>query len=297
MRPTTHPLPTPLGTPVPGWRDRLMRWWFTSRVPGIASRHVTVLVPAGYGEQRRRRYPALYLNDGAACLDRDDFGHGGWQVHAIADDLVRRGLMAPAIIVLVDNGGEARTEEFFPGAGAPPGPSADAYLDFLEQQVIPFVDSEYLTLASRVHRAIGGSSYGGTISLWAGWTRTATWGRVLSMSPSLFRDVGDAAPESLDLEGLVTGKLPLRVYLDSGTSFEGGPDGGDDGLARTSALVELLVSRGWALHRDLEHVVAEGHEHTEAHWRARLRPATRADETLGPEPRWPGALPFVFPPG
>jgi hypothetical protein len=86
----------------------------------------------------------------------------------------------------------------------------------------------------------------------------------------------------------VAGKLPLRVYLDSGTSDW---RGGDDGLLATLALADRLVEAGWKLHGDLEHAVGQGHPHTEACWRARLRPSTEADLPGA----WPGALPFLFP--
>ncbi|MGC3997464.1 MAG: alpha/beta hydrolase-fold protein [Anaeromyxobacter sp.] len=283
--------PAPLPSPLAGWEDRLFAWRFTSAVEGIASRTVTVLLPEGYAEAASAevRYPVLYLHDGQNCLDHDGYGHGGWQVHRVSTDLAQRGLMAPVIVVMIDNGGAARTEEYFPGAGHAPGPTADRYLDFLEQQVVPFVDATYRTAADREHRAIGGSSYGGLISLHAGWTRTATWGRVMALSPALVGYSG-----SYGFERQVTAKLPLRVYLDSGTVDWGG---GDDGLARTNAISALLVRTGWTLHGDLEHAVGNGHNHSEEYWRARLRPSTDADVALGPDPSWPGALVFVFPPG
>jgi hypothetical protein len=83
-------------------------------------------------------------------------------------------------------------------------------------------------------------------------------------------------------------KLPVRVYLDSGTIDWAR---GDDGRAATQALAELLVEKGWTPHVDLEHAVGLGHNHSEEYWRARLRPSTAADAPGV----WPGALPFLFP--
>jgi hypothetical protein len=73
------------------------------------------------------------------------------------------------------------------------------------------------------------------------------------------------------------GKLPLRVYLDSGTVDWAG---GDDGMARTIGLRETLVSKGWVLGTDLKHVVGQDHNHSENWWRERL----------------PGALTWLYPP-
>jgi enterochelin esterase-like enzyme len=285
------PPPTALPTPLTGWDGKLFAYSFPSAVAGIADRGVTVLVPPGYGDPANasHRYPVLYMHDGQNCLNYDPFNHGGWQVHTVSYDLVGRGLMAPAIVVMVANGGVARTEEYFPGAGTAPGPTADGYLDFLEQEVIPFVDVNYRTQPDAAHRAIGGSSYGGVISLYAGWTRTSTYGIVMAMSPAFWRDPS----VNWDFESLVTAKKPVRVYLDSGTVDWGG---GDDGNARTTAVSDLLASNGWTAGVDLQHAVGQGHNHSEEYWRARLRPSTAADTNLGPNPSWPGALVFVFPP-
>ena len=271
-----------LGTPLPGWEGRLTVFQVESPVKGIASRHVTVLLPPGYADAANaaRRYPVLYMQDGQNGLDQDPFGHGGWQVHTTSYDVVQRGLMAPVIIVLVDNSPSAREQEYVPGAGALPGATADGYLDFLEKVVVPWVDGRYRSTASASARAIGGSSFGAILSLYAAWTRPSVFGVVMAMSPSLWR---------VDLTNAAIAKLPVRVYLDSGTVDW---SGGDDGLAATSALADLLVQRGWTLHVDLEHAVGLGHNHSEEYWRARLRPSTTA-EAPGV---WPGALPFLFPP-
>ena len=277
----TGPNVTELGTPIPGWEGRLTAFRVESPVPGIASRTVTVLLPRGYSDEASagRRYPVLYLNDGQNCLDRDPFQHGGWQVHTTSDDLMGRGLMAPAIFVLVDNT-SAREQEYVPGAGSAPGATADAYLDFLQSTVVRWVDGRYRTIREPSGRGIGGSSYGALVSLYAGWTRPSVFGLVMAMSPSLWR---------IDVPADAIVKVPVRVYLDSGTTDWGG---GDDGCAATTALADLLVAKGWTLHVDLEHAIGLGHNHSEEFWRARLRPSTPA-ELPGV---WPGALPFLLPP-
>jgi predicted alpha/beta superfamily hydrolase len=241
-------------------------------VPGILSRRATVLVPPGYeeGAGARARYPVLYLNDGNNCLGHDPHGHGGWQVDVVSQDLVRRGLMRPAILVLVDNSPH-RTAEYVPGRGKRPGPTAEGYLDFLQGTVIPFVEARYRTRPGPASRGIGGSSYGGLISLHAGWTRPRVFGFVMAMSPAF----------GSDFPGLVRAtplpRRPLRIYLDSGTR---GDSGGDDGRAATVRLRDLLVSKGYVPGEDLLHQVGRGHGHSEDFWRRRL----------------PVALPFLLPP-
>lgn len=268
-----HPADRPELAPPPGFRTCLASHQVSSPVPGIASRRVTVLVPeeGAASAAAGQRLPALYLQDGANCLDHDPFGHGGWQVHRALADLTGRGAMAPAVVVLVDGSPRHRTEEYVPGRSRAPGPTADGYLDFLLQAVVPLVDARYPTLPQPASRAIGGSSYGGLISLYAAWTRPTAFGAVLAMSPAL----------AFDFPALVRSR-PLssrpKVYLDSGT-VDG--RGGDDGRAATARLRDLLLSQGWVAGRDLHHRIGQGHGHSEQFWRERL----------------PLALPLLFPAG
>jgi len=266
------PPPPPSRTPIAGWEGKLTTWALTSTVTGISARDVTVLVPPGYADaaSAANRYPVLYLHDGNNCLASDPFGHGGWRVHTVSYDLVERGLMAPAILVLVANSAN-RTKEYVPGAGTAPGPTAEGYLDFLEADVIPFVERTYRTRAGAASRGIGGSSYGGLISLHGAWTRPGTWGFAMAMSPAF-------AASGFPAQVAATAARPaLRIYLDSGTTDY---TGGDDGRAATEALRDLLVSKGFVLGTDLLHHVGEGQSHSEDYWRLRL----------------PVALPFLLPP-
>lgn len=256
---------------VAGWEDRLLAFKVTSSVEGIASRDVQVLLPPGYADAANgsRRYPVLYLHDGNNCLDHDRFAHGGWQVHTISTDLMSTGKMSPVIMVLVDNT-SSRADEYVRGVGTAPGPTADGYLDFLQRDVVPWVDRMWRTQAGPAGRGLGGSSYGGLISLDAAWRRPGTWGVVMAMSPAYGYDFIAYAQTA-------GGKLPLRLYLDSGTTDYAG---GDDYQARTLVLRDLLVSKGWVLGVDLLHVVGQGDSHSENFWRGRL----------------PGALTWLYPP-
>ncbi len=255
---------------VAGWDDRLLTFQVTSSIEGIASREVTVLLPPGYADAANatRRYPVLYMHDGKNCLDRDAFQHGGWQVHTVSTDLVMTGRMKPIIFVFVDNTSD-RTAEYVRGMGTAPGPTADGYLDFLERDVVPWVERTWRTQGGPAGRGLGGSSYGGLISLDGAWRRSDRWGVVMAMSPAYGYDfIAFARTGS---------KRPLTVYLDSGTTDY---SGGDDFMARTIELRDLLVTEGWVLGTDLQHVVGQGDSHSENFWRGRL----------------PGALSWLYPP-
>jgi hypothetical protein len=62
-----------------------------------------------------------------------------------------------------------------------------------------------------------------------------------------------------------TGKVPVRIYLDSGTA---GP--AQDGAPDTRKMGDLLAQAGWKGGTDLMRYEATGAEHNERAWRARL---------------------------
>jgi predicted alpha/beta superfamily hydrolase len=256
---------------VAGWEDRLFTYAIPSTVPGIASREVTILTPPGYADaaNANRRYPVLYMHDGQNCFDHDPFAHGGWRAHTTSTEQTDAGAMAPLLLVFVDNNPSSRAAEYVPGMGSG-DTTAEHYLDFLERDVAPFVEQRWRAGAGPSNRGLGGSSYGGLISLYGAWTRPERWGVVMAMSTAFGFDF-------IGLAGQNTARKPLRIYLDSGTVDW---SGGDDGEAETIRLRDLLVSQGWVLGTDLQHVVGQNHNHSEDFWRARL----------------PGALDWLYTP-
>jgi len=114
----------------------------TTAVPGGAT-HVRVLLPAGYARSHRR-YPVLYLLHGA--LDDDT----AWTEKGDAEALTA-GL--PLIVVMPDSGTGGGYTEWFGG-----GPRWERYH---VDELIPFVDRRYRTVARRGGRAVAGLSMGG----------------------------------------------------------------------------------------------------------------------------------------
>lgn len=120
-------------------------------------RPVWVYTPPGYDAEPTRRYPSLYLILGlTGQLDM-------WKnrlafrpsVPELVDRLFSDGETPPAVVVFVDcwtrYGGSQYLDS--PGTGR--------YLSYLCDEVVPFVDARYRTLAHREHRAITGKSSGG----------------------------------------------------------------------------------------------------------------------------------------
>jgi predicted alpha/beta superfamily hydrolase len=108
-----------------------------------------------------------------------------------------------------------------------------------------------------------GSSMGGIISLQGALLYPGVFGGAACLSPALlFED--SRGRDYFDLLASV-GKVPVRIYVDSGTA---GP--GQDGVAKTRRLVEALRQAGWRDGQDLMWHEAQGAEHNERAWRARI---------------------------
>lgn len=118
-------------------------------------RHAFVYTPPGYDKDCKQRYPVLYLQHGYTE------GESGWgaQGHAglIMDNLIAEGKSKPFIIVM-ENGGISNRDV---------APNGLAKFDFgvfekiLIQDVIPYIDANFRTVADQKHRAMAGLSMGG----------------------------------------------------------------------------------------------------------------------------------------
>jgi S-formylglutathione hydrolase FrmB len=120
-------------------------------------RPLWVYVPPGYDADPERRYPSVYLIQGlTGQLDmwrnRSAFRKNPPE---LIDDLFARGGCPPCVVVWVDCWTSLGGSQFLdsPGTGR--------YHTYLCDEVVPFVDARYRTLAKARHRGISGKSSGG----------------------------------------------------------------------------------------------------------------------------------------
>ncbi len=120
-------------------------------------RPVWVYLPPGYDDDPGKRYPSVYLIQGlTGQLDmwrnRTPFRKN---FPELADDLFASGDAPPCVVVWVDCWTKLGGSQFLdsPGTGK--------YLTFLCDEVVPWVDERYRTIADRDHRGIQGKSSGG----------------------------------------------------------------------------------------------------------------------------------------
>jgi predicted alpha/beta superfamily hydrolase len=245
---------------------------FPSKILGN-QRDVLVWLPKGYRRSPTRRYPILYLHDGQNVFDAaTSFAGVEWGADETAQRLTAAKLMEPIIIVAVANTGENRIHEYAPTAARIDPPkqtrskgSLRSYGRFLVEELKPFIDRKYRTKREAEFTGLGGSSLGGLATLVLGLWFPNYFGRLAVMSPSIWWD--DCAVYKIvdALDETVT--PPLRIWLDTGTR--------EEGWERARELRDRLVEKGWRLHDNLHYLEADGSDHSEGAWAARMDPMLR----------------------
>jgi predicted alpha/beta superfamily hydrolase len=223
------------------------------------ARDLVVYLPPGYDDDRHRRYPVLYMNDGQNLFDpQTSYVRGQyWRLGEMADMLIAEGRVKPLVIVGVNHTGTGRVEEYTPTRDPRLGGGlGKAYGRLLTEELKPFVDARYRTLGDRQHTGLGGSSLGGLSALFLGLRHADVFGKLAVLSPSVWwgrrailRYVAKARP-----------KPDTRVWLDIG----GGE--GRGAVADARRLREALVAAGWRDHHDLRYTEPAGATHSEAAW-------------------------------
>lgn len=182
-----------------------------------------VSLPADYAKSDQS-YPVLYVLD-------------GWHFPLMAFMQNNIGVskrMEPVIIVNVSHGGTSDTvlrgRDFTPTRTPRYANSggAAAFLDFLEQELIPFVDRTWRTKPT--DRGILGHSLGGLFAIYALEQRPALFQRIVAASPSLEWDsrlLLTAAADRLR-------KVPAPVRLDLSVGDE------ENGIASVTAFAKIL---------------------------------------------------------
>jgi enterochelin esterase-like enzyme len=138
-------------------------------------RHIFVYTPPGYDTNTSTRYPVLYLQHGGGEDERVWIEMG--RTNVILDNLLAEGKVRPMIVVMETSavggaGGAGRSAGAGAPAGAPTGagggrgfgmggPGGGPYGQLMVSDLIPWIDSNFRTLADKDHRAMAGLSMGG----------------------------------------------------------------------------------------------------------------------------------------
>ena len=272
---------------VADWKDRYAGRLMHDRVYSrmLASwRELLIWLPPGYATEHERRFPVIYLNDGANVFDPETSPIS--KVDLAADEWVRllssARLMPEAIVV-----GVCHPEGFSEGMRSERDVDlslelgGSAYAQFLASELVPAIDTRYRTLAGRESRTIGGASLGALNAFYTALHHSDAFGGMFGLSTS-FEDLSQGPPGDCAALRMLAERADfpegLKFYFDYGTE---GADCGYEPYHRE--LAALLRAKGCEDEREFHILRVIGGSHDERSWRLRLGDALRFAAPTAPE--------------
>lgn len=234
------------------------------------TRSLGIYVPPSYYENTKRQIQhVLIMQDGNNLYTSDLCNtccpFGCWSIHDTLNSLIKQGAIDEVLVVGVFNTPERISEYTYSKDPKYGGGNADVYLDFLQEIVLPLVRNRYRIVKSfgPDNLSIMGSSLGGLLSCYAGYTRPAVYGNAGCMSSSFWWNGQDF--DKAILPSRSEAPKNLLLYLDSGDQGSG-QDDKDETIQATQHLRQL----GKTLNSDLFYYLDHGASHSEAYWGPRF---------------------------
>ncbi len=158
--------------------ERIVSRALEGNLPGDPPvRELLLYLPPGYG-QGSERYPVAWCLSGFTGRGRMLLNDNAWTpgLGDRMDLLLSKGLARPMILALPD------CFTHLGGSQYVNSPALGNYEDHLVQELVPFVDSRYRTLADREHRGVIGKSSGGYGALMMGMRHPEVFGAAVCHS-------------------------------------------------------------------------------------------------------------------
>ncbi len=258
----------------------------------VAARRIDVWLPPSH-ESSMEPHAVLYMHDGQNLFDPATSTHNQpWAIDKKLGALIAAHQVRPTIVVGIWNTAK-RWQEYVPAPAIQALPAAtkalinpdnltslsEAYLRFIVTELKPFIDKTYRVSAARESTFIMGSSMGGLISVhalarypqvFAGAGCLSThWPVTTNANAMMMQDKSAIEACGRGYIGWLGQTLPAagkhRFYFDHGTINL------DALYAPYQELVDVMMkSKGYLERGDYMSQVAEGADHNETAWRARL---------------------------
>ncbi|MBQ6450813.1 MAG: alpha/beta hydrolase [Solobacterium sp.] len=233
-----------------------------------------VMTPDGY-EENNRRYPVLYMQDGQDLFRDEDAVDG--KSYRYEEYYRNFGAYLPKVIIVgidcpANNTERSRlyapyTKDF----DVPEGVNFERhiegqgkiYLQWLINELKPWIDSNYRTRTEGEYTGIGGFSIGALLSVYAGFAHTRHFSRVISLSGAvnIWMDKLEKTMDSSNLDCL------KYVYLDTGANDSGRFSKPEDFIDGAETVYRKLLDYGF----DSEHICLRISEESGSHSHEALR--------------------------
>ncbi|MEL6943438.1 MAG: alpha/beta hydrolase-fold protein [Bacteroidota bacterium] len=220
------------------------------------TRKVWLYLPRDYYASNKY-YPVLYMHDGQNLFDATASFAGEWYVDESLDAIFGAGKESAIVVGIENSRDQNRLNEYSPWQNGQYqlGGEGNLYVDFIVNELKPYIDSIYRTKREREFTGIMGSSMGGLISLYAAIERQDVFGRAGIFSPSLWFTEGKAF-EHVSNKGK---QRDAKIYLIAGERE------GSNAAAETRRMSEALRASGFQNHEIFIETHPDG-EHNEAYW-------------------------------
>lgn len=222
----------------------------------VLPRDIIVWLPPSYDSLANKYYPVLYMQDGQNIFDPSTSAFGvDWQVDETADSLIKAGAINEIIIVGIYNTNFRSSEYSENDTGY-------TYLNFIKEELKPFIDSSYRTLPDKINTAIGGSSLGGLISFMMLWENSDVFSKSACLSPAFKISDIDYVKTVKSYSGV---KKNIKLYIDNGgIGLEQKLQPGVD------EMLTALKSKGYEERKEILYYQDENAEHNEKAWSKRV---------------------------
>lgn len=226
---------------------------------GIRGREVIVWLPTSYFANPQQRFPVLYMHDGQNLVDPDTaFMNSHWRMDETIESMSRDDLIQAPIVVGIYNT-QDRLEEYNDTT------LGKHYLNFIVNQVKPYIDKHFRTLPNKENTAVMGSSMGGLISFLATWYHPTVFGKAACLSPMFWGKNQVNVNIWKKVKNERRRKISSKLYIDNGTV----------GLERylmpgCNHMIKALEARGLQHGTHLIWHVEQGAEHNEHAWANRV---------------------------
>ena len=138
------------------------------------------------------------------------------------------------------------------------------YGDFVINEVMPLIQKKYRVLLGPQNTGLGGSSYGGAVTLYTVLAHPGVFGKALIESPSLL--IGDG---QLLKDAEKATQFPQTMYLAIGTAEDADEKAAAKDVDAVPTWKRFCAPRDWGRTR-LKVVIEEGAKHDEIAWSKRL---------------------------
>lgn len=251
---------------VQGWTDLIEKKHTASKNVAIlfdsfpakslnTTKQISIYLPPSY-EKSKKRYPVIYMNDGESLFDQAYTDNGKeWKLDEVLDTLNQKG--KGEFIIIGISSGERRFAEYSPYATKNlKEPKGKAYLSFIINDLLPYINENFRTKKGPKNTSIGGSSMGGLISYFAALEYSNVFGSAAVFSPAYWNSI---SIDSLKSETFYKSQsIKSRIFL-----YAGGAEGIQT-LPSTLSEIQTLLTKNKEIKTAL--LINKEGMHQEKYW-------------------------------